>query len=36
MEERVKVSIRFLKSKMEEYDLLRSHICVVMRWITMV
>jgi len=26
MEERVKVSIRFLKSKMEEYDLIRSHI----------
>jgi len=26
MEERVKVSIRFLKSKMEEYDLIRSYI----------
>ena len=26
MEERVKVSIRFLKAKMEEYDLIRSYI----------
>jgi len=26
MEERVKISIRFLKAKMEEYDLIRSYI----------